>query len=97
MIIMARSMALELGSRGIRVNCVCPGPTETPMFAQDMANQPDEQTARKKVASSNPLNRIADAQQIAPAILYALSDDASFMTGTEIVVDGGNIAGVRNI
>ena len=55
------------------------------------------QTARKKVASSNPLNRIADAQQIAPAILYALSDDASFMTGTEIVVDGGNIAGVRNI
>ena len=97
MIIMARSMALELGSRGIRINCVCPGPTETPMFAQDMANQPDEQTARKKVASSNPLNRIADAQQIAPAILYALSDDASFMTGTEIVVDGGNIAGVRNI
>ncbi len=97
MVIMARSMALELGSRGIRVNCVCPGPTETPMFAQDMANQPNERAAREKVAMANPLNRIACAQQIAPAILYALGDDASFMTGTEIVVDGGNIAGVRNI
>lgn len=97
MVIMARSMALELGSQGIRVNCICPGPTETSMFQADMNNQPDSEAARVKVAASNPLNQIAQPERIAAGIVYALSDEASFMTGTEIVIDGGNIAGVRNI
>lgn len=97
LVIMARSMALELGGQGIRVNCICPGPTETSMFQADMNNQPDSETARAKVAASNPLNQIAQPEKIAAGIAYALSDEASFMTGTEIVIDGGNIAGVRNI
>lgn len=97
MVIMARSMALELGNRGIRVNCVCPGPTETKMFKQDMENQTDPELARRKVASSNPLNMIADSDLIAYGVRYVLSDEASFMTGTELVLDGGNISGFRNI
>lgn len=97
MIIMARSMAMELGEKKIRVNCVCPGPTETVMFAEDMNNQQDPEFARKKVAASNPLNLIADPEKIAAGVAYVLSDEASFMTGTELVLDGGNIAGVRNI
>lgn len=94
---MARSMALELGEKGIRVNCVCPGPTETTMFAEDMNNQSDPSAARRKVASSNPLNMIAMPDKIASGIIYVLSDEAAFMTGSELVIDGGNIAGVRNI
>lgn len=97
MVIMARSMALELGSQGIRVNCICPGPTETPMFQKDMDNQADSKAAREKTAGSNPLNQIAQPEKIAAGVIYALSDESSFMTGSEIVIDGGNIAGVRNI
>lgn len=97
MVIMARSMALELGGCGIRVNCVCPGPTETAMFREDMNRQPDSYAARQKTAASNPLNQIAKPETIASGIMYVLSDAASFMTGTELVIDGGNIAGVRNI
>lgn len=97
MVIMARSMALELGNKGIRVNCVCPGPTETPMFRDDMNNQPNPDAARAKVAASNPLNRITEPNVIAEGVRYVLSDASSFMTGTELVLDGGNIAGVRNI
>ena len=94
---MARSMALELGPAGIRVNCVCPGPTDTQMFREDMDNQRDPQAARASVAASNPLNMIGMAEQIASGAVYVLSNEAAFMTGTELVIDGGNIAGGRNL
>lgn len=97
MVVMARSMALELGPAGIRVNCVCPGPTDTQMFREDMDNQRDPQAARASVAASNPLNMIGMAEQIASGAVYVLSNEAAFMTGTELVIDGGNIAGVRNL
>ena len=97
MVIMARSIALELGPEGIRVNCMCPGPTETPMFDADMKNQINESMAREKVMAANALHKISCPAQIASGILYLLSDEAGFVTGTELVADGGNIAGVRNI
>jgi len=97
MVVMARSMALELGVKGIRVNCVCPGPTETAMFQDDMRCQQDPAGAREKVAASNPLHKITDPAQIAAGIAYIISDEADFVTGTELVIDGGSIAGVRNI
>lgn len=97
MVIMARSMALELGALGIRVNCVCPGPTDTDMFREDMAHQPDPQAAWRKVAAANPLYQITKPEKIAAGVAYMLSEEASFVTGTELVIDGGNIAGVRNI
>ena len=49
------------------------------------------------MAASNPLNMIAMAEQIASGTVYVLSEEAAFMTGTELVIDGGNIAGVRNL
>lgn len=94
---MARSMALELGKDGIRVNCICPGPTETPMLEKDIDNQVNKENARMKITKSNPLNRIAQPDMIASGIVYALSDEAQFMTGTELVIDGGDISGVRNM
>ncbi|QOV18846.1 SDR family oxidoreductase [Blautia liquoris] len=97
LIIMARSMALELGKDGIRVNCICPGPTETPMLEKDIDNQVNKENARMKITKSNPLNRIAQPDMIASGIVYALSDEAQFMTGTELVIDGGDISGVRNM
>lgn len=97
MVVMARSMALELGVKGIRVNCVCPGPTETAMFQDDMRRRQDPAEAREKVAASNPLHKITNPDQIAAGVAYIISDEADFVTGTELVIDGGNIAGVRNI
>ena len=77
MVVMARSMALELRPSRIRVNCVCPGPTDTQMFREDMGNQRDPQAARASVAASNPLNMIAMAEQIAAGTVYVLSEEAA--------------------
>ena len=97
LVIMGRSMALELGPLGIRVNCLCPGPTDTGMFREDMSNQADPAATRRKVASCTAVDRIGNAEEIAWGALFLASDESSYMTGTELVMDGGNIAGVRNI
>ena len=79
----ARSWAAELAPRGIRVNVVSPGPTDTAMFAA----VPDE--ARAALVSLIPLGRMARADEVAAAALFLLSDEASFVTGAELCVDGG--------
>ena len=97
MVIMARSMALELGPKKIRVNCICPGPVNTQMLRRDMNSLADAQQAWKRLAASNPQNRIGDPYEIAPGIVYMMSDEASFMTGSEVVIDGGHIAGAAKL
>lgn len=96
MVIMARSMALELGARHIRVNCVCPGPVNTQMLRDDMNSLPDAAEAWKRLALATPQCRIGDPYDIAPGVVYMMSDEAGFMTGNEVVIDGGIIAGVAN-
>ena len=76
--------AAELASSGVRVNAVSPGPTETPIHAK----QGLEQVIRN-VIPRIPLGRLGGADEIASAVLFLASDDASFMTGEEMVVDGG--------
>ena len=79
----ARTWTAELASRGIRVNVVAPGPTDTEM----MANVPEE--VRASLIAPIPLGRMARPSEVASAALFLLSDEASFIAGAELCVDGG--------
>jgi len=86
-----RSAAVELGPRGIRVNCVCPGPTLTGLAAPQMAARPGiRETLRRNV----PLKRLAQPAEIASVICFLASPVASFVHGAVIPVDGGITANV---
>ena len=82
---MARNMAVDLVGKTIRVNCVLPGTTDTPMIRTD--NVTEEML--QETAKSLPMKRFAQPEEIANAIAFLLSDASSYMTGTELVVDGG--------
>ncbi|MFC4807852.1 glucose 1-dehydrogenase [Paenibacillus sp. GCM10023250] len=84
---MARVFVAELSPRGIRVNTIVPGATRTPIWNQATA----EETARLEAAQARtiPLNRMADPDEIALAVLFLASDDSSFVQGAELTVDGG--------
>ncbi len=83
------SMALELIPRGIRVNAVSPGPIATPMF--DRLGLPEEisRAIREEIQAKSPARRFGTSEEVAQAILFLASSDASYMVGEEIVVDGG--------
>jgi len=90
---LTRQMALDYGPDGIRVNCVCPGSTETPRF-RGYPPQPTLELAteeqRAKMASSNrALNRMARPEEIAYGVLFLMSEESSFITGHALVIDGG--------
>jgi NAD(P)-dependent dehydrogenase (short-subunit alcohol dehydrogenase family) len=86
-----RSAAVELGPRGIRVNCVCPGPTLTGLAAPQMAARP---SIRETLRANVPLKRLAQPAEIAAVICFLASPAASFVHGAVIPVDGGITANV---
>jgi len=86
-----RSAAVELGPRGIRVNCVCPGPTLTGLAAPQMAARPG---IRETLRANVPLKRLAQPAEIASVICFLASPAASFVHGAVIPVDGGITANV---
>ena len=90
---LTRSLALELAPRHIRANCVCPGIVDTPLTNLFLDRSDDPDTLRLEYARSNPLQRIADPAEIANCVLFLASDEASFVTGSSLVVDGGSLAG----
>jgi NAD(P)-dependent dehydrogenase (short-subunit alcohol dehydrogenase family) len=90
---MTRAMALDHGAQNIRVNCVCPGDTDTPMLRSEAQQLGEPEEAFLADAADRPLQRIGRPEDIARAVLYLASDDSAFVTGTALVVDGGGLAG----
>ncbi len=89
---LTRAMAIDHGPAGIRVNCVCPGDTDTGML-RDEARQLGEPVETFLAGSADrPLRRVGRPEEIAQAVLYLAGDAASFVTGTALVVDGGGLA-----
>mgnify|MGYP001037718129 FL=1 len=78
---LTKASAIELTKMNIRVNCICPGPVNTPMLAE-LSKHPSSTTA-------NPMNRIASPEEIANVALFLASSDSSFITGQAIIADGG--------
>jgi meso-butanediol dehydrogenase / (S,S)-butanediol dehydrogenase / diacetyl reductase len=85
---LTRQMALQWAPR-VRVNCVCPGIIETPMTAALLADP----AWREAMLGRHPLKRFGQPEDVAAAILYLASDDAAFVTGVALPVDGGYTAG----
>ena len=93
-IMLTKCMALDGAEAGIRVNCVCPGFIQTPMIDGYFADQPDPDEARAAAVGLHPLGRLGDPLDIADGYVYLASDEARWVTGTELVVDGGLTAGI---
>jgi len=92
-VLLTKAMALDHGEQNIRVNCICPGDTDTSML-RDEAQQLGEPCERFLTeAAQRPLRRIGRPEDIAQAALYLASDRSSFVTGASLVVDGGGLAG----
>lgn len=91
---LTRSAALDLAKTGVRVNCLCPGRVETPWVAQMLTKYPDEAAARREMASTQAIGRMGTPEEVAAAALFLVSDEASYLTGVALPVDGGWTAGM---
>lgn len=92
-VLLTKAMAIDHGPQKIRVNCICPGDTDTAMLrneAQQLGEPSDRFLAE---AAHRPLGRVGKPEEIAQAALYLASDASSFVTGSALVVDGGGLAG----
>jgi len=87
----ARSWAAELKDRGVRVNTLSPGATDTPIIDGQFATKQKADDAKKMFAEKTPLGRIGRPEELAAAALFLASDDSSYVTGIDLVVDGGMI------
>ncbi|MFB6084869.1 MAG: SDR family NAD(P)-dependent oxidoreductase [Halorientalis sp.] len=84
-----RAIAAEAGRDGVRANTVCPGFTDTPLVEQMLATSDDPEAAREKMEENYPLGRLGEPEEIADAIVFLASDEASWITGEGLLVDGG--------
>ena len=91
-VLLTKNMAIDYGRIGIRVNCICPGFIDTPMLRSVMEFEAMAQV-RERVRHEHKLGRFGRPEEIASAALFLASDDASFVTGHALVVDGGFTAG----
>lgn len=88
--LMSKSLAVELGPVGIRVNNICPVMGETALL-EDFMGTPDTPENRAKFIATIPLGRLATAEDVAGAAVFLASDDAAFLNGVELPVDGGRV------
>jgi NAD(P)-dependent dehydrogenase (short-subunit alcohol dehydrogenase family) len=92
-VLLTKAMALDHGPQNIRVNCICPGDTETPMLYSEARQLGIDEEEFLAEAKQRPLQRIGKPEEIANAVLFLASDASSYVTGTALVVDGGGLAG----
>ncbi|MEY2591147.1 MAG: hypothetical protein QOJ67_3131 [Acidimicrobiaceae bacterium] len=93
-VILTKNMAVDYGAAGIRVNCICPGFIDTPMF-RGVMDSPGMADHKETYRRQHKLQRFGRPEEIAGAAYFLASDDASFVTGHALVVDGGFTAGMR--
>ena len=86
---LTRCLALDHVRQGIRVNCVCPGSIDTPWVERLIARSDDPSGSMAEIVERQPMGRLGTAEEIAKAVAYLASDDAAYVTGTALVVDGG--------
>ena len=86
---LTRSMALDYAARNLRVNCVCPGIIHTPMLERRFVMQPDRAEAYRVVSQRPPVQYIGRPEDVGAAIAYLASDEARFVTGSALTIDGG--------
>jgi len=90
--LLTKSLALDLGREGIRVNCICPGITDTPMLREHLGQGSVGESRIQARLSRVPLGKILSPEDVARAALYLVSDDSAGITGVLHVVDGGLLA-----
>ena len=90
-VLMTRNMALDYAKDGIRVNCLCPGAIDTPLTA--VLALPETRAIREQMVAWHAMGRFGTPEEVAAAALFLASDDASFVTGHALAVDGGWTAG----
>jgi 2-keto-3-deoxy-L-fuconate dehydrogenase len=88
-----KCLALDHAKQGIRANAVCPGRVETPFVKKRIAEYPDPEKAYREMAATQAVGRMASPDEIAAAVLYLASDEAAFVTGTALEIDGGFAVG----
>jgi NAD(P)-dependent dehydrogenase (short-subunit alcohol dehydrogenase family) len=92
LVMLTRCIAVDHAADGVRAVSVCPGTTRTPLVDAAIERAADPAAHERRLAESRPAKRLGTPGEIAAAIVFAASEEASFMTGTEIVVDGGYTA-----
>ncbi|HYW01030.1 MAG TPA: glucose 1-dehydrogenase [Candidatus Acidoferrum sp.] len=92
-VLLTKQMALDYAPYNIRVNCICPCNVDTPLMEKGLATSEDPQAMRRNWEKIMPLGRFSKPEEIAAGALYLASDDASFVTGTVLSIDGGVTAG----
>ncbi|MCY0900289.1 MAG: glucose 1-dehydrogenase [Firmicutes bacterium] len=91
-VMLTKEMALDYAADNIRVNCVCPGWIDTPMARRSIAKHGGLERMMPEIQRLQPLGRLGTPEEVAKAVLFLASDDASFITGTALMVDGGYTA-----
>ena len=86
---LTKSVAADYVKNGIRVNAICPGTVDTPSLGDRISKFEDPVQARKDFIARQPMGRLANAQEIAPIVVYLASDESQFATGNAFMVDGG--------
>jgi len=88
-VMFCKSLSIELSAMNIRVNAICPGIIDTPMWRRSWEGAPDPQEERAMILDRYVIKRVGEPSEIADAALFLTSDESSYMTGTAIAVDGG--------